>query len=173
MIGVGFDGAVKNFASDLPAPPPAPAPVEAKPVVIYLPTAKPSLMLDFDRDKFRPYGYLNILGPAPKGFRDFNYIELSLYRGNNNEYPVDITLVTNDEYASADYALVTERTLYFTTPPSTPDGFQYRFEGEFLVADLTSVSGKDLPAVRGKLTKFKDGRTLAEQTITFTFWIGC
>jgi len=170
VIGVGIDHAVHGFATELPAP----APVEAKPLAIYLPApVKPNLLLDFDQERFRPYGYLEIMGPAPQGFSGFDYIELNLYQGKNHEHSVDITLVTKHEYAKADFALVTERTLYFTTSPSEPGGFQYRFEGEFLVADFDAVSGKDLPAVRGKLTKSKNGRTIAQQTITFTYWTGC
>jgi hypothetical protein len=75
--------------------------------------------------------------------------------------------VRNDWGGFRNFCPCTERLLYFTTKPSEEHGFEYRFEGEFLVKDFDTVAGKNKAAVRGKLTKFRNGRKLAEQTLTF------
>jgi hypothetical protein len=78
------------------------------------------------------------------------------------------------DWTPANFALVTERYLYFTTEPSKEQGFQYRFEGEFLVKNFASLDGKHKAVVRGTLTKSRNGRTLAEQTVTFRMeYMGC
>ena len=145
--------------------------------VFVAPTVTPSysrptnLVLDYDLDKYARYGELHILGSAPEGFEDFYFIALSLGAGGHVDYPGYIQVYTgsddNWDSAAATFALVTDRLLYFTTEPSEEHGFEYRFEGEFLVKDFESVAGKNKAAVRGKLTKFRNGRKLAEQTLTF------
>src|SRR6185436_18772108 len=118
-----------------------------------------------------------IMGPAPEGFRDFECIALGL-SGMHDDEDSDYIVVYGDngtdEWTPANFALVTERYLYFTTEPSKEQGFQYRFEGEFLVKDFRPVEGKNRAVVRGTLTKSKNGRTLAEQTVTFRMqYMGC
>jgi hypothetical protein len=182
MIGIGIDRAVEYFVvSELPAP------ADPQPVAVYFPDtrneivttlAKPNLILDFDPEKFSPSGYLEIMKPAPQDFKDLEYIALELYKGENGESPVNIYVsigkaLDHHELASADFALVTEQTLYFTTAPSDLNGFQYKFDGEFLVRDFESVAGKNIATVRGKLTKSKKGRVLAEHEVILGFYLGC
>jgi len=180
-IGAGSDS-LRRYLS---AKQPPSAKVEAAHVEIAQsppispPSPKPNLILDYDREKFVPYVALYIMGPAPQGFKDFDCIELDLYNGGPGTEPGNIYVSSgagqnHTQIAIANFALVTERTLYFTTSPSEHEGFQYRFEGEFLVKDFDSVAGKNKAAVRGKLTRSKNGRTIAEHTITFQVYnIGC
>jgi len=149
------------------------APVFATPAVAPLPapeqTPAPKLIVDYNMEKFDRYGALYIMGPAPEGFRDFDYIELGLTGTHSVEGSEYITVYSANysEWAPANFGLVTERYLYFTTEPTRESGFQYRFEGEFLIKNFSAVEGKNKAVVRGTLTKSKNGRTLAEQTITF------
>ena len=151
---------------ETPAPPPA---VETAPA--------PNLILDYNKEKFDHYGALYIMGPAPEGFRHFDCIALGIsgtLQVESSEYITVYGGGGNGEWAEANFALVTERYLYFTTTPDHEEGFQYRFEGEFLVKDFSSIEGKNKAAVRGTLTKSKNGRTIAEQTITFRVeYMGC
>ena len=136
------------------------------------PYSRPAnLVLDYDLEKYARYGGLYIMGRKPEGFEDFYSIALSLGAGGHVDYPGFIIVYSGEDEnwdsAPATFALVTERLLYFTTKPSDEHGFEYRFEGEFLVKDFADVEGKNKAAVRGKLTKFRNGRKLAEQTLTF------
>lgn len=154
------------------------APVVETPAPTSETEPKANLILDYNLEKFNRNGALFIMGPAPEGFKDFDFIEMSLGAGGHVDYPGYILVYTRTGEIPSDiwanFALVTERTLYFTTSASLEQGFQYRFEGEFLVRDFNSVAGKNKAAVRGMLTKSKNGRTLAEQTITFRVeYIGC
>jgi len=181
-IGIGVDS-LRRYLSTQESP--AVAKLEAAPLEIAVPEVEktppvpepapqPNLIFDYDREKVNHYGALYILGPAPQGFEDFSYIELALPGIHESSGYITVYRENFSEWAPADFALVTERYLYFTTGPSKDKGFQYRFEGEFLIKDFDSVEGKNKGAVRGKLTKSLNGRTLVEQTITFRVeYMGC
>jgi len=184
-IGMGADSLSRYlFTNETPAtnlkaaPLEAAAPVVAPTVPFPEPAAPaPNLILDYDQEKIDHYGALYIMGPAPKGFRNFECIALGLSGAHAHE-DSDYIGVYGDQstgdWTPANFALVTERYLYFTTEPSKEHGFQYRFEGEFLVKDFTTVEGKHKAAVRGTLTKSKNGHTIAEQTVTFKMeYMGC
>jgi len=179
-IGTGFDSLLRYLSVKES---PAVAQLEAAPFKIDVPEVEktppvpepapaPNLILDYDHEKFTPMGTLHIIGPAPKGFGDFDFIELDVPVGDDVDYHGYIAVYSRSnqehfETAPANFALVTERTLYFTTSPSENSGFEYRFEGQFLLKNLDSVGNTNKAAVRGILTKSKDGRTIAEHTITF------
>lgn len=177
-LGTGADSLGRYLFTKKPA---TVAKVEVAAPVVAIPAPEPAapapnLILDYNKEKFNHYGALYIMGPAPEGFRHFDCIALGLSGTDKLESSEYITVYAgeNGEWAEANFALVTERYLYFTTPPSHDEGFQYRFEGEFLVKDFTTVEGKNKAAVRGTLTKSKNGRTIAEQTITFRMeYMGC
>ena len=187
MITCAIGLAISYGVHYVPKRLPAPATVEPAPLVVSQttdpfpistppnpspPYSRPaSLILDYDLERYARYGALYILSPAPEGFEDFNCIAMSLGAGGHVDYPGYITVYTgteeNGDMADANFALVTEQRFYFTTKPSNEHGFEYRFEGDFLVKDFAAVEGKNKAAVRGTLTKFKNGRKLAEQTLTF------
>ena len=179
-VGTGFDS-LWHYRSTKESPVTAKLEV-ATPVVeklppIPVPAPKPNLILDYNREKIDHFGALYIMGPAPEGFRDFECIALGL-SGVHDDEDSDYIIVYGDkstsEWIPANFALATERYLYFTTEPGKEQGFQYRFEGEFLVKDFRPVEGKNRAVVRGTLTKSKNGRTLAEQTVTFRMeYMGC
>ena len=184
-VGMGADSVRRYlFTKETPATNLKAAPLEVA-VPVVAPTVPfpepaapaPNLILDYDPEKIDHYGALYIMGPAPEGFRDFECIALGL-SGAHADEDSDYIGVYGDQstgdWTPANFALVTERYLYFTTEPSKEHGFQYRFEGEFLVKDFTTVEGKHKAAVRGTLTKSKNGHTIAEQTVTFKMeYMGC
>jgi hypothetical protein len=181
-LGTGADSLRRYlFKKEPPAAAKPEIEVAAPVVVTPTPAAEtapaPNLILDYNKEKFNHYGALYIMGPAPEGFRHFDCIALALSGTHEVESSESITVYgggENGEWAEANFALVTERYLYFTTTPDHEEGFQYRFEGEFLVKDFSSIEGKNKAAVRGTLTKSKNGRTIAEQTITFRVeYMGC
>jgi hypothetical protein len=140
------------------------------------PIRQPNLMLHYNQGSVDHYGALYIMDPAPEGFTDFAFIALGLSGMHVVESSDYITLYSNEfaEWGHADFAFVTERYLYFTTGRIENHDFEYRFEGEFLVKDFDSVEGKNQAAVRGTLTKFKNGETVARQEVTFRVeYMGC
>ncbi len=177
-IGTGFDS-FWRYLSTKESPVTAKLEVAA-PVVEKLPPlpepAAPqrNLIFDYNHEKVNHYGALYILGPAPQGFKDFDYIEFAAPGVHEDSGYITVYSDKFSRWAPADFALVTERYLYFTTEAMKDTGVQYRFEGEFLVKNFDAIEGKQTGAVRGKLTKTLNGKTLAEQTVIFRVeYMGC
>lgn len=136
-----------------------------------VPTPTPNLIFDYDPEKFSPDGIYYIMGRKPVAFADFEMFELGLAAnldGRISGY-VEILVNSNDNsyFQSALFALVTERRVVFVTPPLSEDGFEYRFDGEFLRRNLASVAGQNKAVLRGTLTKTKQGRKIAERKVSF------
>ena len=133
------------------------------------PTA--TLILDYDRKKIIRYGIFYIYGRTPREFADFHSIELDLIGAEPpyNGYISINTVLAVDRYdqAMSTFALVTERRLFFVTSPTRESEFEYRFDGEFLTKDLNSMEGENKAALRGTLTKTKNGRKIAERVVNF------
>lgn len=133
-------------------------------------TPKPHFILDYDPEMFNPYGMYYIMGPKPEEFEGFDSFEVVLVGLEND--PGYISVFTNsDKYnsdsTSAVFAFVTERRLVFATAPTVNSKVEYRFEGEFLRTDFDAVEGQNKAVLRGTLTRSKNGRKLAESTVTF------
>lgn len=164
---VSPEAVVQRLAAVAPVVPVAPVPAA---------TPLPHFILDYEPETFNPYGMYYIMGPKPKEFANFDSFELVLIGGAND--PGYISVFTNGDYnsdsASAVFALATERRLLFTTGPTKISGVEYRFEGEFLRTDFNAVVGKNKAVLRGTLTRTKNGRKLAESTVTFRMEaLGC
>ncbi|HEY8227820.1 MAG TPA: hypothetical protein VIG25_21295 [Pyrinomonadaceae bacterium] len=144
-----------------------PAPVGAVEPVATTTTSK--LIFDYDPEKFFPEGGYSIIGRKPEALSDFDSFGLGtdIRDGKLTGY---ITVQTNGDgkYDSQTpiFGLVTEQRLFFVTPVSE-EGFEYRFDGEFLRHHFESVGGTDKAVVRGTLTKMKNGRKVAEHIVSF------
>jgi len=161
---------IESIASITRLPPVAPV------VPLPAPTPKPYYILDYDPETFNPYGVYYMLGPKPKEFAKFESIELGIY-GDYTE-PGSIRVFTQgiaySDEADAVFALVTKDRLVFATSKTGESAVEYRFEGEFLRTKFSPVAGTNTPVLRGVLTRSKDGRKLAEATVSFRFeHLGC
>jgi hypothetical protein len=136
----------------------------------------PFLILDY-RDKFFPHAGFFMIGHKPKAFADFQFIELDLLKNRSYGNSYIEVYESSDKFLStyvATFGLVTERKLFFVTSTASDSGYEYRFDGEFLSTDFESIAGKNKAALRGTLTKTKDGRTIAEHTVFFRMQhMGC
>ena len=165
----------------------SPAPI-AQPIIAAAPVApvapvpaaspKPYFIFDYDPETFNPYGMFYLMGPKPKEFESFEGIDLEVFPdyGDDPGYITVYKLYPDGSSGgpSAVFALITKRRLVFATSKSADSGVEYRFEGEFLRTDFDSVNGKNIPVLRGVLTRSKDGRTLVERTVIFRFeHMGC
>ena len=168
MIGVGINRAVEKFlTSQIPAPAEPVAMVQ--PIVSTTPVApeKPNFILDFNRDQFFPWADFQLIGSLPKTF-DIDSIQLGI--NGFSTHPGFINVNSTQDFhqsASAVFALVTERRLFFVTKRMPNSEFEYRFDGEFLHTDLEKLVGTYTPVLRGTLTKTKNGQTIAERKVTF------
>jgi hypothetical protein len=191
-LGVVVDWLILRRAVNNTPPTPkveafSPAPLEPA-IASYVPAAvvaplpeaspKPHFILDYDPETFNPYGMYYLMGPKPKEFESFEGIELEVFPNQGND-PGYIAVYKrypdgSSSGPSAVFALITKRRLVFATSKTGDSGIEYRFEGEFLRTDFDSVDGKNIPVLRGVLTRSKDGRTLVERTVSFRFeYIGC
>lgn len=160
--------------TDIPAPDAqsyAPAPqVQSQPPA-------PTFILDYPDKAYGIAATFFITGEKPKEFRDFNFIEVYIPGDRNvNTASISVLEEANKVWNSfnASFALVTERKLFFVTSKGTESDFEYRFEGEFVQRDFQNLAGKEVVALRGTLTKTKDGRKIAEGTFNFYIeHVGC
>jgi hypothetical protein len=130
---------------------------------------KPTLIFDYDPDKFSPVADYAFTGKRPKGLAwdDSFFIEIWHWDESSRNY---VGFSVFDERGNTDlwasFALVTERRLFFVTQP-TDEGFVYRFDGEFLRRGVIFDSAEGEPVLKGKLTKSKNNRTLVEWPVKF------
>ena len=130
-------------------------------------------------------GYYYLIGtPAirnkPKGFKDFEHFHLSTYRIEEKIYkriPVKSNgfVYTNRPFDFARLK-ISGKQLSFTT--ETENGVFYRLEGKFVdeiitVKDSDGEDYTDTVALKGLLTKWKNGVKIAEAKVNFGFTIGC
>ena len=170
-LGVGFDRVISS-------PPMQVAPVSCPQVTpVFVPLSKKAriempippvptttLILDNPTKIMGDMGF-GIIGPKPRGFPYFDVIELTL-SGAGLPDSVSVYESTSDTIYQydANFALITNRKLFFVTS-QTDSGFEYRFDGEFVRTDFEKISNKNKVALRGTLTKTKDGQTVAESFV--------
>jgi hypothetical protein len=140
-------------------PPPPPIPVTSTPKAIEI--------LDYDVEKFSPEGTYELSGKKPKGLEEFSYF--SIYPGDTTATPVTMGVLKAEyEYVANNtvFALVTSKRIVFVTEPFE-NGFEYRFEGQFLRGKLLMDYPEGTVVLQGTLTKSRNGRTVAEATVKF------
>jgi len=139
-----------------------------------LPTPGLTLVLDNPTKILGNYAAFSIIGPKPREFPYFDFIEVALSVEGLPDFisVYESTSETSYEYHTS-FAVVTNRKLFFVTS-QTDSGFEYRFDGEFVRTDFERISGKKEVALRGTLTKTKDGQTVAERFVNLDMnYLGC
>ena len=183
VLGFGIDRLIWSRAVSSPSQAEvvklAPATLEKEIVFIPAPprpdpTPNSTFILDYDTEKFTPWGYFYILGSKPKEFAELDSIQLALVGPTQGDIGADpgwISVETrsgeNYDRARATVAFATEKRLFFATLPTEQSGVEYWFDGEFLRTDFDAVAGKKKAALRGTLTKTKNGKKIAQRTLSF------
>lgn len=148
----------------------------ATPILLPTPTPTQYLIFDYNPVKFNPRGTYFPLSPLPKGFQDFELFEIANDEDASQAWGSAIVQTrTNNEsdFQNANFLLITEKRISFFAAPRFDPQFEYRFEGDFLgnPARLTDT-GK--AAVRGTLTKMRNGHKVAECVVSFDVkYLGC
>ena len=120
--------------------------------------------------RFDPDGSFWIVGQTPNEFSDFSAINLNAKRLRRLPSP---GLQTNDGRTFRFKTLTVKRdTFTFTT--MSRDGVSYNFSGRFLKGGNFAArwSGDETPVLEGTLTKFRDGKKLAEAKLKFSYFGG-
>lgn len=151
---------VETVQLPIPPPPPPPIPVTSTPKAIEI--------LDYDVEKFSPEGSYELVGKTPKGFEDFAYF--SIYPEETTTTVTMGLLKPSLDYDYIDrntvFALVTPKRIVFVTE-AFENGFEYRFEGQFLRGKVLIDYPEGTVVLQGTLTKSRNGRTVAEATVKF------
>jgi hypothetical protein len=119
--------------------------------------------------RFDPDGTFWIKGKPPADFSDFDSINLNAKRARHLESPGLRMRTTVYRYKT----LVVKRDNFaFTT--MTVRGVSYTFSGKFLRGGVYSAGDFDdeTPVLEGTLTRFRDGRKVAEANLKFTYFGG-
>jgi hypothetical protein len=145
----------------------------ASPIPLPNPTPTQYLIFDYNPVKFNPRGTYYPLSPLPDEFAEFDLFEIASDEFAGKGTGSAIVQIRTSDFQNASYMLITEKRLMFFASQRLDTHFEYRFEGEFLgnPARLTDT-GK--AAVRGTLTKMRDGHKVAERVVSFDVrYLGC
>jgi hypothetical protein len=129
----------------------------------------PRMIFHYNPAKFDPRGTYFPLRPLPKEFAEFDSFELAVDESGNEVLgSAMVQTRTGDMYdaQTVTFLLITERRLFLVASSVSETQFEYRFDGEFLGNPVRLLdTGK--PALRGTLTKIRDGHKVAERVISF------
>ena len=125
--------------------------------------------------RFDPEGTFNPLGNAPKGLEEVGNIDL-FRSGRGRPFTSHAhsgVLTTNGTVYRFQTISVSQNSITFRT--RTRAGISYGFRGRFLkggvYAEMDS-SVWDQPLLEGTLTKFKNGKKIAESRMRFSYFGG-
>ena len=138
----------------------------------------PEVVLDYDPAEFNPRGDYFILGRKPKEFREFDCLELAVDEGYDGKAigSASISTYENNQYDGIDAVsgLVTKQGMSLVVKPLSEEGVGYRFEGEFLRDGVLWRAGRSRAVLKGRLSKIKGGKTIAEAVVKFRIeYLGC
>jgi hypothetical protein len=138
--------------------------------------AEPGVVFDYNSAEFNPRGDYLILGRKPKGFPEFDGLEIAVDEDKISGRVLISTSSYDDEYGAI-YGIsgvVTNQRISLVAKPSSEDAVDYRFDGEFLRQGELWRAGKFQPVLKGRLSKVKGGKTIAEAEIKFRIeYLGC
>ena len=142
------------------------------------PRSEPKIVFDYDPDEFNPRGDYFIIGRKPKEFREFDCIELAVEYDDDGKVSgrAMISTYDNDQYGAI-YGItgvVTEQRISLVSTPVSDEEVGYRFEGEFLRHGELWRAGRSRAVLKGRLSKIKGGKTIAEAVVKFRIeYLGC
>ena len=142
------------------------------------PPSEPEVVFDYDVSEFNPRGDYFIIGRKPKEFREFDCLELAADEGSDGKAigGASISTYENGAYGGIDYlsGVVTNERVSLVAKPVSEEGVGYRFEGEFLRSGNLWRAGRSRAVLKGRLSKIKEGKTIAEADVRFRVeYLGC
>ncbi|HEX8140961.1 MAG TPA: hypothetical protein VF553_00075 [Pyrinomonadaceae bacterium] len=124
---------------------------------------------------FRPYGYYSLVGKHPRGFENFDTIQYWQKRDEQSGPDISERLsgVIADESTHYRYATIniTRQRFVFTT--KRVKGVSYSFAGRFLRTDFVNAElDFDKPVLVGTLSKYRNGKKVAEANVKLSYFAG-
>jgi len=127
-------------------------------------------------------GYYYIIGDEPQGFKDFQQLELTTHEWNEKtEKPVAVKpygeMTANEKKFKLSWLNITGNRISFITRERR--GVSYQFDGRFIDAEevkYKTADGEeytDAAYLKGRLTKWKNGKKIAEAKVKFGIHHGC
>ena len=150
-------------------------PVAACPTATPAPTPTPTqyLIFDYNPVKFNPRGTYYPLTRLPDEFAEFDLFEIASDEYAAKETGSAMVQIRTSHFQNASFMLITEKRLSFFVAQRSDIDFEYRFEGEFL-ANPARLTDTGKAAVRGTLTKMRNGHRVAERVVSFEVrYLGC
>jgi hypothetical protein len=128
----------------------------------------------YEPKEFHPRGVYYIIGRKPRGFRNFDLLQLSVDPGRTDLEGV-IQTYSNRGYGGQQAAgLVTDRRLMLVGIPVTLGDFEYSVDGVFLRRGVLSDTKPGMPVLRARIIKSRKGVRLAECEVYFRIeYLGC
>ena len=122
------------------------------------------------KERFDPSGSFWIEGEPPAEFKDFGGINWNPRR--LRRLPASGVQLNNG--ANFRFRTITVKQNNFTFTTTTLRGVSYSFAGKFLKGgDFAATwTGEDTPVLEGVLTKFKNGKKIAEEKLKFIYFGG-
>lgn len=139
----------------------------------------PPIIFNYAKESFVPDGAYYWMGRRPREFADFTTFELfvtmSIPWDEPTGYAASIYTNVNDpHHQPAIFGVVTDKRVFFIVAQTSESDFEYHFDGEFVRKDFESVVNKDKAVLRGVLTKYRNGKVIAEAKASFRFaYMGC
>jgi len=139
-------------------------------LTVFLLLTLTSIVALSQNNRFDPDGSFWIVGTPPNEFSDFSAINLNAKKLRRIPAP---GYQTNDGKSFRFKTLVVKRD-NFTFTTVAVRGVSYGFTGKFLKGGnfAAAWSGDEDPVLEGTLTKFRDGKKLAEAKLKFSYFGG-
>ncbi|HET6980126.1 MAG TPA: hypothetical protein VFI24_27585 [Pyrinomonadaceae bacterium] len=121
-------------------------------------------------ERFDPDGSFWLHGAPPTEFSDFGGINLNVKRSRRLPQP---GLETNNGKRYR-FKILNVKRERFTFTTDTVAGVSYSFSGRFLKGGVfaSGILDDETPVLEGTLTKFRNGRKLAEAKLKFVYFGG-
>ena len=139
-------------------------------LTVFLLLTLTSIVALSQNNRFDPDGSFWIVGTPPNEFSDFSAINLNAKKLRRIPAP---GYQTNDGKSFRFKSLVVKRD-NFTFTTVAVRGVSYGFTGKFLKGGnfAAAWNGDEDPVLEGTLTKFRDGKKVAEAKLKFSYFGG-
>jgi hypothetical protein len=128
--------------------------------------------------RFDPDGYFYLKGDSPRGFEEFDHIQLQVTDQSGRRPTLESHLSAKDGRSHRFSRLAEFRThssgggITFEFTTEIIEGVNYQFSGKFHAICVLAESELDLEDVvaRGRLLKFKNGQKKEAANVELTYW---
>jgi len=137
---------------------------------VFLLLCTPSFSQRTKSQRFDPDGSFWLHGEPPNDFSDFSGINLNAKRSRQLPQP---GLETNNGRRYR-FKILNVKRERFTFTTETIAGISYSFSGRFLKGGVyaSGILDDETPVLEGTLTKFRDGKQVAEAKLKFVYFGG-